>query len=221
MHIHSLLLNCTDKDTLRRTHPFSPQPQHTQILIHTPHTHSSPLKLLQTNTYLCSNTLTFLQTFTHIVVFWNIPPHNHPPHTSTYIQVYTQIYISFPATTHIHPHTHAHLQTYTRPPHSCHYEMNMLSHNTYPHQPQLYTHTSIHAHIHSHLHSTSPEYTDTITMPYTSKRTHTLIYTHWYISPSYHHPLHTCTHIHTPVAEPPPLQTHQRCRDRNSANMDC
>ena len=225
MHIHSLLPNYSDKDTLRRTHPFSPQPQHTKILIRTPHTHSSPFKLLQTNTYRCSNTVTFLWTFTHIDVFWNIPPHNHLPHTRTYIQVYTQIYIfpwhhPYPPPTHTCSSTNIYSSLHT--PATMKWTHSHTIRIPTNHNP-THTHPYMLTFIHSYLHSASPAasiYTDTITIPYTSKGMHTLIYTHRYISASYSRPLHTCTRIHTLVPEPPP-QTDQRWRERNSANMGC
>lgn len=94
-------------------------PTHTDSHTHTTHTHTSPWKLLQTNTYMCSNTLTFLQTFTpqlYSETSLLITTHPTQAHTYQFTHKYTSLSLPPPIST---PHTCSSTNILV-PPHSCH-----------------------------------------------------------------------------------------------------
>lgn len=126
-------------------------PTHTDSHTHTTHTHLPMETLANKHIHVLKHTNISSNIYT-TVVFWNIPPHNHPPHTSTYIPVYTQIYISFPATTHIHP---THMLIYK---HTCPSTLLPLGNEhalTHYLSPPT---TTLHVHIHTCSHSLTPSF---------------------------------------------------------------
>lgn len=125
----------TDVLTCTKTHWEGLTPSHhnpnTHRFSYTHHTHTPP-RTLATNTYMCSNTLTFLQTFTpQLYSETSLLITTHPTQAHTY-QVYTQIYISFPLPPPIStPHTCSSTNILV-PSTLLPLEMNMLSHITIP-----------------------------------------------------------------------------------------